>query len=470
MYFKENWFRKRKDNKIEFNEEDFCVWLKREFNRINFGYNEKISIPEKINILINEKDYNLKLASYIKEIIDTRGIDSSSRDGLYNYLFQEDTICILTDRYEHAPKAENKEILSKWILKENKDVIGKTALTVLYRKGELSTVNECNNDENEGERIKREEMEQMIDNPHTPLNYNSENTIFINPCSCYKINKTEEEKRIDGKIRLVEKSIVDKYYSEIAEQNNRDFFECINNIIIRNRNRLLKECDKIKENIDSLVSKNTLELNTKEQQELDIIAQAITDATKIALDADYGFEGKFYNILQQYYYSTLRALSIRYGGINPYTCSRDDKGKDYYHYRNNIYDETEISVKNQLLENIKQAKSLIDLKLAATTDDFVKTLTDGFTLIINEKYLQMLNEISLNRYNDMLKIFTPLDDTNHFWKRVDERVREGGRGVKNDVIDIYKQHIRLQQMDEVFKKGTLEELKIFFKYISDLFV
>ena len=110
--------------------ENVRKWLQSTFNAINYGKHPDVSIPERVNILLNLEQVKYYMPDFISEVVDTRGYDGNAREDLRTYLEMEDTISIILDKVEDLPGARQSKILSEWLDSVNSDVVDRIALMV----------------------------------------------------------------------------------------------------------------------------------------------------------------------------------------------------------------------------------------------------------------------------------------------------------------------------------------------------
>jgi transcriptional regulator with XRE-family HTH domain len=144
--------RKRKQREIAFDGGDEAAgrkWLKREFNRINFGRNPDFSLPRRIVVrgpfsgLMNDK--------FEVEFIDSRGVDQSAiRPDIMAHVSDPRTLVLLCSRFGSAPDTAIHELL-KHVNATDVDpsLSERVSLLLLPRGGEALSVL----DEITGERV-----------------------------------------------------------------------------------------------------------------------------------------------------------------------------------------------------------------------------------------------------------------------------------------------------------------------------
>lgn len=144
--------RKRKQREIAFDGGDEIAgrkWLKREFNRINFGRNPDFSLPRRI--VVRGPFSGLMKDRFEVEFIDSRGVDQSAiRPDIMAHVSDPRTLVLLCSRFGSAPDAAIHELLKH----VNSTDVGpslseRVSLLLLPRGGEALSVL----DEITGERV-----------------------------------------------------------------------------------------------------------------------------------------------------------------------------------------------------------------------------------------------------------------------------------------------------------------------------
>jgi transcriptional regulator with XRE-family HTH domain len=144
--------RKRKQREIAFDGSDEVAgrrWLKREFNRINFGRNPDFSLPRRI--VVRGPFSGLMSDTFEVEFIDTRGVDQSAiRPDIMAHVSDPRTLVLLCSRFGSAPDTTIHELL-KHVNATDVDpsLSERISLLLLPRGGEALSVL----DEVTGERV-----------------------------------------------------------------------------------------------------------------------------------------------------------------------------------------------------------------------------------------------------------------------------------------------------------------------------
>jgi len=162
--------RRRKEREIVFEGGDETAarrWLKREFNRINFGRNPEFSLPRRI--VVRGPFGGLMKDKFEVEFIDSRGVDQSAiRPGIMVHVSDPRTLVLLCSRFGSAPDTAIHELL-KHISSTDVDpsLVDRVSLLVLARRGEaLSVLDEVTGDRVgsvlEGYERKRTQIENAV--------------------------------------------------------------------------------------------------------------------------------------------------------------------------------------------------------------------------------------------------------------------------------------------------------------------
>jgi transcriptional regulator with XRE-family HTH domain len=144
--------RNRKQREIAFDGGDEAagrMWLKREFNRINFGKNRDFSLPRRI--VVRGPFRGLMKDKFEVEFIDSRGVDQSAiRPDIMAHVSDPRTLVLLCSRFGSAPDPAIHELL-KHVNSTDVDptLSERVSLLLLPRGGEALSVL----DEVTGERV-----------------------------------------------------------------------------------------------------------------------------------------------------------------------------------------------------------------------------------------------------------------------------------------------------------------------------
>ena len=214
--------RKRKQREIAFDGGDEIAgrrWLKREFNRINFGRNPDFSLPRRIVVrgpfagLMNDK--------FEVEFIDSRGVDQSAiRPDIMAHVSDPRTLVLLCSRFGSAPDTAIHELL-KHVNATDVDpsLSERISLLLLPRGGEALSVL----DEITGERV-----ESVIEG--------------------YERKKTQLENAVAG----LGSRPLDVMFFDAANDKPSEFVEELTNRLRRMRSRAASQIELVHDAIEEL--------------------------------------------------------------------------------------------------------------------------------------------------------------------------------------------------------------------------
>ena len=194
-------------------------WLAEEFRKINYGENDKFSLPQLITLNINKNIVKNINTDY--QIVDTKGFgmeNIESREDILSYIKEKNTICILCSNYAEAPTNINLELL-KFAKNRSKFNIHKMGVLVIDRENSQNTKNSSGmdmDDREEALNIKRE---------HIISNFQRENLHTINiPIEFYDIKNIED----DGILNSFLDKTIENYKNNIlklAEMKRLELWE-----------------------------------------------------------------------------------------------------------------------------------------------------------------------------------------------------------------------------------------------------
>ncbi len=221
-------------------------WLKTTFNAINYGKHPDVSIPERVNILLNPNELKYDMPDFVSEVIDTRGYDGNAREDLRAYLEKEDTISVILDKVEDLPGVRQSKILSEWLDSVSSDVVNRISLMVKIKNDALSKVNEADGNPEKGEELKREELERAVIS--RKLHYDVQNTLFVD--SYEGILCKARYKVVGGKKQRTE--VIDEFDEEIRQFEQQRMTDHFSQMIQRHKEKLSAEAEKIQQQTEQL--------------------------------------------------------------------------------------------------------------------------------------------------------------------------------------------------------------------------
>lgn len=190
-------YESRTEKTIPFDGTDCKRWLKNTFEEINDGNRKASPMPRNLIIKISDKDLPLQIPSYIRSVIDTRGLDGGERPDIQEYLARENGISIMCD--EIAGYGGNEEILSilrQTLTFEEKDYQHRVVLLGMEKDGELCNITNFLEDREGGMQSKSAEaMRRMND---SKISFLKDNFLFIDtvPGICLgnaKVNRIDQD-------------------------------------------------------------------------------------------------------------------------------------------------------------------------------------------------------------------------------------------------------------------------------------
>lgn len=196
----------------------FENWLSKYFSDINYGKYSGSSIVEKLYINISQRDLDLGFPEYVKEVIDTMGLESGVRPDLQELLLAKDTVCFILDNLAAVPSTNVKNLLRRSFFSQDYSYnVEKTAIFVRCSLHRLASVNEANGDAEKGKENKLNEIIDKIRSEN--IQYQSRNTVFLDPCIAYH----EETRRQvitnpkTGRKEIKDIRKIDDYDTELAD-------------------------------------------------------------------------------------------------------------------------------------------------------------------------------------------------------------------------------------------------------------
>ena len=448
-------------------------WIKKTFSDINNGKIENVPIPERVDVFFNPQDIQINLPSNVSEVIDTRGFEGNEREDLKKYLEADDTLPILVDRPEEAPGANQKKILSDWILEEQKDIIPRVSLFVKVRDNALSQVNGADGDPDAGEEIKREEISRTIQAER--LHYLSENTLFLDS---YEGIVTEKRLvMIPSKAAAPQKKLrlfVSQCYEELRHDNREKVTGHIDAVIARFHEMLTREAVEIEDRTEKLIAK--ISAPSRNKQYADFLAKA-AHSLEVLRDGLIGLaddDGRIYEAFEDFYdgfsYSFRRVSNIRWNSAKKTAFMTGTWGNAQ------LYDELSAfvrrisnsvlqPVKNQALaylreDNFEDLRSFLDSCRSKTDADYVELLSrikenahnimvDAFTVAVKGSELNYNSDSSIRAHGDEA-----------CWNRIQNT--PGGTGYYDRLMGAFRRRMERKKVADDITNMVIDETEAFF--------
>lgn len=193
-------------------------WLKTNFLELNQGKKKDMPYPNKITVILNKKDTELKIPDYIHKIVDTRGIDGEGvRRDLTDMCGDKENICILCDKIATYGNIVSQTFFKNIFNSTNQDLKYRNFVMGLERGTELCEVNEAEGREQGKDKKKEEalgiwksenlfldEKNMMFYNALFGIEYTSKRKII-------EIDAQEYRYEIDRILSFIERKIGDMY-------------------------------------------------------------------------------------------------------------------------------------------------------------------------------------------------------------------------------------------------------------------
>jgi hypothetical protein len=189
-------------------------WIKETFENINDGRIVDCPMPLIITIYIKDSDFAAQVPTYIKAVIDTRGLDGGERVDIQQYINEKDSISLMCDEINAFGGNESiLSILKQVLINENRDIKYRVALVGLEKGKELSNINDCGGSREQGIDAKKvEAIKKLQDNG---VCFEHKNIFFLNALKGIK----------------VEDGIIDSVNYEVHQNERNIFFSTIENIL-----------------------------------------------------------------------------------------------------------------------------------------------------------------------------------------------------------------------------------------------
>ena len=413
---------------------DFTTWLKGEFRKINNGQNPNTSIAERIYIHIGKKNMDLHLPDYVKEIIDTKGLDTSARPDLLQLTRAKDTICFMIDESSKLPSQDVRCIMrDSFTCSDDMYLVKKNAIFVRCTEYDLGNVNEADGDPDRGMEIKTRELARRVNADR--LRYDCENTLFLNTMQAYVLScETRFVIGKDGKkTRKVETKVSD-YDLDCAQYVSETINKHVLKMIINLKSTLEKDALTIASNIQELVNKAEHSKDQQTRNELNSVKKninALKDEFASRFPEHYSSE-LVDAAIACVAWQTVRKMNRCYGG--------------YQTWHTNIFDEMKRRGCWLFSDEANEIVQAITGCFESVKDETAANLVTGFKhkLEAERKRQEELVEDEIFRWT-YGELFYPESSELSFWNTVNAIK---GSGYRNRVIEEYQHYLRLKKADE----------------------
>ncbi len=423
-------------------EMDFEEWLSITFKEINDGKRPDCSIASKIYIDIFSEDLFLALPDYIEEIIDTIGLDSSVRTDLQELMLAENTICFLMDDLKNVPSSNIRKLIKETFLTDwDQYCSWKTSIFVKSPIKELEAVNEADGDPDVGIEIKANELERRIAVDKIP--YEMDNTLFLDSCAAY-IFKSEKTTELDengktvinkrtGKPKVKISQVIEQYDDDVALDYRQGVTNKIYMIIEQLKDRLQKDANEIRTEVENLLELEHNFVNTEVDNELFQIREKVAEK-KMEISRVRGMdvvEDILKKTIDSIHWRTIKKINSLYGG--------------YKKWHTDIYTQIMQVGKECFSSAIEPVSSEINQLLIDVRNKDARSITSGYlnqyNLMVKEGTEKMGQRFFQWAQNEG---FAPQTDANSFWREVNSIYGKG-----------YKRRVRDQYEDVVYEAGGM---------------
>lgn len=437
----------------------FEQWLKKQFQTINEGNNDNISIAEKIFIEINRKNIDLQLPDCIGEVVDTMGLESGVRPDLQKLILDKDTICFLMDKVSTVPSPNVSTLLKDTYLKQERPYCkSKTAIFVRSPAEDLQAVNEANGDEERGEDIKRSEIDSKVSSENIP--YDNNNTIFLDSYMAYDISRVQKmvKDKKSGIMKPKKITRIAAYHEKAALYFRSQMNKAVESMIQETLELLNKDAMNIRASVLVLLKseQEKAERIAKQEalKELTQKRQALEKERKSLVSRFHGQTAEaaiIYRTLETVHWHTIKKINQLYGA------------HDLWH--------TELYVpiaqvgrecfSNAVFDMCKELeKYLIDVR-----SDIARSMSEGYMHEMKRLEIEYTEAVGQEYfYWAFNEKFAPQSMDLPFWCRVNA---EHGTGFKSRVIRAYRSYID-EDVDYLEKIVQLKIEKLFDDVINML--
>lgn len=206
------------------------AWIKSAVFNVNDGKMSDVPYPSKISIILNTKDLDISIPSFIEKIRDTRGIDGSGvREDINEICKDICNISIICDGIKDYGNIVSEGFLKNQFIIQNKDLKYRNFVMGLEQGAQLSKVNDADGRES-GKDIKKEEAlnnwnfvcldehNMLFYNSYLGVKYDSEELKIIEiDIDKYNIERESLLKNIESKINFM----YEEYSRELSDINQK---------------------------------------------------------------------------------------------------------------------------------------------------------------------------------------------------------------------------------------------------------
>ncbi len=306
---------------------------------------------------------------------------------------------------------------------------------------ELEAVNEADGDPDAGIEIKANELKRRVAVDKIP--YEMDNTLFLDSCAPYifKSEKTTEldEKgkpvinKLTGKPKIKISQVIEKYDDDVAFEYRQGVTNKIHMIIEQLKDRLQKDADKIRAEVENLLELERNFVNTEVDNELFEIREKVAERKK-KISRVRGMdivEDILKKAIDNIHWRTIKKMNSLYGG--------------YQMWHTDIYTQIMQVGKECFLKAIGPVSSEINQLLIDVRNKEARSITSGYlnqyNLLVKEGTEKMGQRFFQWAWNEG---FAPQSDANSFWCKVNSICGSG-----------YKRRVREQYEEVVYDDGGM---------------
>ena len=449
-------------------------WVKKTFDGINRGKIADVPIPERVDVFFNPLELHVIFPSNVSEVIDTRGFDGNEREDLKKYLEDDDTLPILIDRPEEAPGANQKKILSDWILGEQKDIIPRVSLFVKNRDDALSKVNEADGDPEKGEEIKREEIARAVRADH--LHYIPENTLFLDSYAGIYAQKPLVKSKDKGKNGGA--AVIKVCNEEERFENEYKITAHINAVIERFHQGLTREAVEIGDRTEELIAKISAPSQNKQYADFLLKAAHSLETLRDGLVGLTNDDGRIYKEFEDFADNFCRSFR-EYSKIR-WNSAKKTVSMAGTWYKAHIYHELSSFVRRASKNILQPAKNQALHYLQEGDFEELSSFLESCCSKMDDDYIELLDQIEMNAHHIMVDAFTvETPDLDYDFDYSIRKYRDqrswlrlqnvpSGPGYYNRLMDAFKTRIIRQGVDEDITDMVKEKTTAFFDRILEV--
>ena len=307
----------------------------------------------------------------------------------------------------------------------------KCSIFVKCKDSDLRCVNEANDDEEEGKKIKLTELDRRV--KESQLKYKTNNTLFVDTVKAYEF-RSIRRKTVDsktGKEKTITSQELNNYYDEDAKEVSEKINDHIGMLIESLHNTLADDALQIERNIRDLKRK---EANSKDQQTRVELVNAQNRIT--AYRDKYGdrfLKQNFQNYAQELVnaavwdipWQTVRKMNKCYGG--------------YQTWHTNIFDQMSYKARGLFADDAKVVKAQIISCFKECKTDVSQKLFQGFEHKLDAEIEKCQEQVRKDVFEWTYKVlFYPETEDLPFWHGVNSIK---GNGYRNQVRGYYQGYV-----------------------------